>query len=404
MGKHRALVVACEFYTGDFSPIPNAVAEANAFGKALSTFGYEPFEVEYSRDEKAFEVSQQVGRFFTSAKPDDFVLFYFGGHGRKGDDGSLYLVLRDTKLGGIVYTSLQAAMLNQLIRDCPARKKVIVLDACYSAAIELGSRSDNKQIDIERYFQQGKGTAILTSANSVQLAYSRQDQRSFTYYLTDGLRSGRADMNGDGVISLDEWFDYAYQGVLSWQTGEKIQTPQMFIKSREGTIYIGKVTQEEPDDYPVTRLPHSSGPPLKCVFELTTRGDVPCLAMVLVNPNSTELASIEIFGFTGIGSRLLHTIKRISAGERVEYITPLYTDAGPILEIEIRSCDVYGRSYEPFGARIVSTSHRNPRQTAPGSGRAAKTLAGEQGEVSPSDPDDDEDESVLKKKPRKSFR
>src|SRR5271157_113009 len=98
MGTYRALIIACDLYTQDFIPIPNTVSDARAFGEALATFGYTPFEVQYCLDDINSNVTDLVGKFFSSSKQDDLALFYFGGHGRKDDDGDLYLVLRDTKL------------------------------------------------------------------------------------------------------------------------------------------------------------------------------------------------------------------------------------------------------------------------------------------------------------------
>ncbi len=396
MGTYRALIVACETYKGDFPPIPNAAAEAKAFGNALAHFGYEPFEIQYFLDDTTANVTEAAGRFFTSAAPDDFVLFYFGGHGRKGDDGALYLALRDTNLKGIVYTSLQTVILNQLIRDCRARNKVIVLDACYSAAIEHGSRSDHQQIEVERHLSQGKGTAILTSSNAAQQAYSREDRKSFTYHLTEGLRNGKADKNKDDIVSLDEWFEYAREGVLSWQTGDAIQNPQIFYKGKEGAIYIGKVSEGEPEDQPATNLPHFSMPPLKCIFDLITRGDVPYLNVILVNPNPFDLNSVEIIGYTAtaMSQRVLKTYEKMMSGERVEFTTPLYTDTGPVLQLVIKASDAQNRAFLPAAVQIASTSVVEGRKNKPDRQRKDPASAGLS---------DDEDESVLDKKNKKTF-
>jgi hypothetical protein len=401
MGNYRALIIACDFYTDDFAPISNAVTEARTFGKTLVTYGYERFEVQYCLDDNRANVTVTAGNFFTSAAPDDFLLFYFGGHGRKGDDGSLFLALRDTTLRGLVYTSLSSMLLNQLIKECPAQKKVIILDACYSAAIESGARADYQQIEIERHLQQGKGTAILTSSNAAQLSYDG----AFTRFLTEGLETGRADANGDRIISIDEWFNYAHEQVINQQKEQNrpnIQNPQMFYKSKEGAIYIGRVVQEENIDTPATNLPHSNPPPLKCELQLIHIGDVPSLLLTMANFGSSELTSIEIIGLTPKSERTVAAIKNMSPGEKVEVRSPIYTDAGPLLQLLLKANDIYNRPFLPAAIPL----------TAPAVYQGAGILPPRpMSSVIPADqpPDEfgkggDKDESVFGEKPRKTFR
>lgn len=401
MGNYRALIIACDLYTDDFAPISNAVMEARTFGKTLAAFGYKHFEAQYCLDDNRENVTVTAGNFFTSAAPDDFLLFYFGGHGRKGDDGSLFLALRDTTLRGLVYTSLSSMLLNQLIKECPAQKKVIILDACYSAAIESGARADYQQIEIERYLQQGKGTAILTSSNAAQLSYDG----AFTRFLTEGLETGRADANGDGIISIDEWFNYAHEQVINQQKEQNrpnIQNPQMFYKSKEGAMYIGRVVHEENIDTPATNLPHSNPPPLKCELQFVHKGDVLSLFLTMANFGPSELTSIEIIGLTLNSERTVATIKNMSPGEKVEVHGPYFTDAGPLLQLLFKANDIYNRPFLPAviplpaPAVYQGTGNLPPRPMP--SGIPVDKPPDEFGEGR------DDDESVIEEKPRKTFR
>ena len=53
----------------------------------------------------------------------------------------------------------------------------------------------------------------------------------FTAGLVEGLRTGAADADGDGYVSVDEAYDYAYRYVLS--SGAS-QTPQRWLSGGEG--------------------------------------------------------------------------------------------------------------------------------------------------------------------------
>ena len=61
---------------------------------------------------------------------------------------------------------------------------------------------------------QGKARVILTAsdANEVSLEKEQLKHGVFTYYLLEGLR-GKADLNGDGVITVDEVYHYVSEKV-----------------------------------------------------------------------------------------------------------------------------------------------------------------------------------------------
>src|SRR5690606_38917043 len=89
----------------------------------------------------------------------------------------------------------------------------------------------------------GYGRAVLTASSSVQFALEgnqviKQTYLSlFTHYLLEGLKTGDADRDGDGDISLDEWFDYTYSKVVSTTSKQK---PQKWIYEQEGKLIIAK--------------------------------------------------------------------------------------------------------------------------------------------------------------------
>jgi uncharacterized caspase-like protein len=55
---------------------------------------------------------------------------------------------------------------------------------------------------------------IITASDANELSMERDDMKHgvFTYYLLEGLR-GKADLDGDGVITVDEIYRYVSQKV-----------------------------------------------------------------------------------------------------------------------------------------------------------------------------------------------
>lgn len=143
-------------------------------------------------------VMSAISNAVSSIDPNDNFLFLFCGHGsRTWPDTSLeaYLLwaydtvaeINDIKAGELAY---------QL--DMFSGKSIcIILDACHSGGF----------ID----YLQKSNYVVLTSCagNETAVALGELQHGVFTYYLSEGIRTGLADTNGDSIISAEELFVYA---------------------------------------------------------------------------------------------------------------------------------------------------------------------------------------------------
>ena len=124
----------------------------------------------------------------------------------KDDDGRLYFAAMDTEKCLLAATAVSAAWLNDVMERCRARAIVLLLDCCYSGAFVRGSKSDDGVHLKEKLA--GRGRAILTASNALEYAWegeelSGQPQPSlFTAATVEGLETGEADRDGDGVVSI----------------------------------------------------------------------------------------------------------------------------------------------------------------------------------------------------------
>lgn len=81
---------------------------------------------------------------------------------------------------------------------------------------------------------------ILTASDSTQFAWEggkvigETDNSLFTHYLVEGLE-GEADLDGDGHITVDELYDYAYTKV---KFATPKQTPSKFSTKQQGEIVL----------------------------------------------------------------------------------------------------------------------------------------------------------------------
>src|SRR5262249_7527232 len=145
---------------------------------------------------------------------NDFVLFFFAGHGapdpRHPQD--LYLLAHDTRVKDLAGTGLLMRYVREDISKIAARDVLVLTDACHSAGMDdaSGTRSlaSNRVVPafLAKMQHASGGLAIFTASEAAQL--SQEDARwdnhgVFTHFLLQGL-NGAADRNGDHIVTLGE--------------------------------------------------------------------------------------------------------------------------------------------------------------------------------------------------------
>jgi WD40 repeat protein len=143
------------------------------------------------------------------ARPDDVFVIYLAGHGT-ALDGEYYFLpweVRYTSRQALLAQSLNRAALQALLRRTPARKTLLVLDTCSSAAVAgPAGRGLDEKLAIDR-MARISGRAVLAAAGSEQMALEgEQGHGVFTYALLQGLR--KADRNRNSMVEVGELADF----------------------------------------------------------------------------------------------------------------------------------------------------------------------------------------------------
>jgi hypothetical protein len=174
-------------------------------------------------------VKWALGTFLArSAKKDDTVLIYFAGHGapevdQRGverDGLSKYLVPVDAEPDDLYSTALPMDELQTIFGRLEAERIIVFLDSCYSGAAggrTFASKKTRASHIDEQFLERltaSKGRAIITASRptEVSLELAELGHGLFTYYLVQGLK-GAADLNQDGIIVLQELYEYLEQNV-----------------------------------------------------------------------------------------------------------------------------------------------------------------------------------------------
>jgi len=245
-GDRSALIVASDGYTDPgLKRLRAPASDAAALGAVLRDPEIGGFEVRTLLNEPAHEVNLAVEEFFADRRPDDLLLMHFSCHGVKDEGGELYFAMANTLLRRLGATAVAAEFVNRRMSRSRSRRIVLLLDCCYAGAFERGMTARaGEGIGIESQLG-GRGRAVITASSAMEYAFEGNeltDTRElapsvFTSALVEGLETGDADRDQDGLVALDELYDYIYDKV---RTATPNQTPGKWAFGVQGELVIAR--------------------------------------------------------------------------------------------------------------------------------------------------------------------
>lgn len=190
-------------------------------------------------------VRRAIANFFEGRSRDDLLLLYFSGHGIRDDRGQLFLAVKDSEHKLLRGTAIPANYITEEMDNSRSRRQVLILDCCHSGAFSHGMKgTSGVSVGTAAVFEgTGSGRVVLTATDSTQYAWEgdqvlgQAENSVFTHYLIQGLRTGEADSDADGQITLDELYNYVYEQVIH-ETPK--QTPGKWSYGQQGEIIIAR--------------------------------------------------------------------------------------------------------------------------------------------------------------------
>jgi uncharacterized caspase-like protein len=222
-GEHEerhALVVAVARY-GDpkLQQLRSPAADAERLAAVLRDPAKGNFSVDVLIDENHASLTRRIASFFRDRGPHDLLLLHFSCHGVKDERGELYLAATDTELDLLSATGVSAAWLNDQISRTRSRRTVVLLDCCFSGSFPFGmSAKGGDAVDAPQQLE-GRGRAVITASSGMEYAYEGgllrgEGQPSvFTDAIVEGLETGKADLDHDQLISVDDLYGFVYDRV-----------------------------------------------------------------------------------------------------------------------------------------------------------------------------------------------
>ncbi len=246
-GRRIALLIANdEFNDPNFQQLKAPELDATMLETLLKNPDLCDFYVKTLINKTSYEINQAIEEFYSDSTRTDLLLLYFSGHGIKDEEGKLYFVTKDTRRNRLRSTAIPSSLINEGMRESRSRQQLLILDCCFSGAFAKGMIPKSGNVigsligSTERF--QGRGRVILTASDAMQYAFEEDDliqgsgvNSLFSSAIINGLSTFGADANNDGIITVDELYDYVDEFVTE-RTPD--QRPNIWAYAVQGEIVI----------------------------------------------------------------------------------------------------------------------------------------------------------------------
>jgi uncharacterized caspase-like protein len=244
-GPRAALVIATTSYQDpELRQLRAPAHDAEDLAEVLADPDIGGFTVTQMIDPDERQARRAIDMFLSGRGVSDLVVVYLSCHGVLDRRNRLYFAAADTVKSQLSSTGIPSTWLLDQLEDCRARRQVLILDCCFSGAFAHGGKG-NDDLDLQRRLAaHGRGQVVLTASRAGEYSFEGHALPGaavtgsvFTTGLVEGLRTGAADAGGDGYVSVDEAYDYAYHYV---QSKGASQTPQRWLSGGEGAIVLAR--------------------------------------------------------------------------------------------------------------------------------------------------------------------
>ncbi len=174
-------------------------------------------------------INRQLLSELRLAGKNDTVVLFFAGHG--ADDprrpGDFFFLAHDSDPKAPEATAINMSG-SRFMERLDSKRVLLIADACHAGGFAR-YRTRSTEPSLQRFMRQMKeteGKLVLSASRADELVIEKADMRNgvFTHYLLEGLK-GAADFNSDGVVTVQELYEYVYEKTKNNTRG--IQHPQL---------------------------------------------------------------------------------------------------------------------------------------------------------------------------------
>ncbi len=251
-GKFFAVIAGVSQYANPVYNLNYGDADANSlYQSLLNSTNWNPANMVLLVNSQATKaaIRNAVNQMGSRMGSNDYLVFYFSGHGAYGadvppldesDGKDEYLIPHDT-LDTTWANDIRDDELEEWVNALPSGNVAVILDSCFSGGMYKSTMGTVKSItkpgsdllppgggddmikDLSR-----SGCVVMTAsdAHETSIETGALGHGLFTYYLLEGF-NGPANANGNAEITAEESYNYVQPRVVAY---EPTQHPQFMDK------------------------------------------------------------------------------------------------------------------------------------------------------------------------------
>jgi hypothetical protein len=238
-GQQWALLIGCERYQ-HANPLRYINNDVREISTTLHTYGgigrdhiLEMTDVALNEKRRPLKdnMAAEIPEWLKRSGPNDTMIVYFSGHGFRDADGKLYLAPLDIKPDDPGSTGLSVDWLRRQIAACPAKFKLLIIDACHAGSEKGEEDKGVAASDLIRDFADVEKVATIASSRADQVSqiWDDKEQSLFSYWLKQGLKGHADGGDGDGNVDIHELFKYVERQV-SFTAEKHFARPQRPVR------------------------------------------------------------------------------------------------------------------------------------------------------------------------------
>jgi WD40 repeat protein len=200
----------------------------------------------YDQDASRINILRKLDELSREIHQEDVFIFYYAGHGSMVENKFYFIPSENLRLydeSGLQKEAIEAATIQEKLKNIPALKQLIVMDACQSGgSVELLANRGASEEKAIAQLSRSTGIHVLASAGSEQFAaeFAELGHGLFTYVLIKALQ-GEADGSPlDGKVTIYELKSYIDDQVpeMTRKLKGKPQYPYTFSRGQDFPVVM----------------------------------------------------------------------------------------------------------------------------------------------------------------------
>ncbi|HET6245913.1 MAG: caspase family protein [Bacteroidetes bacterium] len=195
-GEYYALIIGIDNYKGIWSPLKNAVRDAQTVEQVFKTvYKFDHVKTIYNEKATRANIIREMEWLIENVSPKDNVLIYYSGHGefKKNLNKGFWVPVDASTNSTSAYIS--NSEIQTFLGGIPSRHTLLIADACFSGDIFRGNTMSVPFEQSEKYYAEVnalKSRQALTSGGIELVMDGGKDGHSiFAYYLLQALKENK---------------------------------------------------------------------------------------------------------------------------------------------------------------------------------------------------------------------